>query len=365
MNGLIAPGTTKSAASNRWAGARDALTNWWAGKGIALRITAPKDDRIVAFDDPGPAPSVEARWIDPVWRTRTAQYQVANTFYGGAAIPMFRSDIGPGSLGLFLGCGGHLAPDTVWYDAVIDDPDKPYPMTVDFAGEWWQRHVALLNAGTQGSGGNYLVGFPDLIENIDVLAQMRDPQTTLMDLVERPEWVCERVWEINAAYFAAYDGLLNECGLLDEWGGTTYDCFGIWGIGRTAKVQCDFCCMISPAMFRRFVAPALAEQCKWLTNSLYHLDGEQAIPQVDNLLAIDALNAIQWTPGAGRPGGGSPLWYDLYRRIKAGGKSVQAVGVAVDEVEPLIDAVGADGLMIVANAPNESDARSLLARLGL
>ena len=113
----------------------------------------------------------------------------------------------------------------------------------------------------------------------------------------------------------------------DEWGGNVYTAFSIWGPGRTGKVQCDASAMFSTRVFERLVAPALGEQCRWLDYSLYHLDGTQAMHHVDHLLAIDALNAIEWTPQAGIEGGGSPRWYDLYRRILAGGKGVQAVGV--------------------------------------
>jgi hypothetical protein len=122
--------------------------------------------------------------------------------------------------------------------------------------------------------------------------------------------------------------------------------------------------MISPAMFRRFVAPALTEQCGWVDNALYHLDGTQALPHLDALLSIDTLKAIEWTPQAGIPQGGSPEWYSLYRKIRAAGKSVQAVSVAYDEVEPLIDAVGGEGMLINTWAPTESAARALLDRTG-
>ena len=40
------------------------------------------------------------------------------------------------------------------------------------------------------------------------------------------------------------------------------------------------------------------------------------------LLEIEELNAIQWTPGVGQPQGGDPCWYDLYKRIRAGGKAI-------------------------------------------
>ena len=51
------------------------------------------------------------------------------------------------------------------------------------------------------------------------------------------------------------------------------------------------------------------------------------------LLEIEELNAIQWTPGVGEPQGGSPKWYDLYKKILAGGKSVMACWVTLDELK--------------------------------
>jgi hypothetical protein len=122
--------------------------------------------------------------------------------------------------------------------------------------------------------------------------------------------------------------------------------------------------MISEAMFREFVVPALTKQCEWLDYSMHHLDGTQAMHHLDALLEIEALDAIEWTPQAGIPNGGSPQWYDLYRRIKAAGKSVQAIGVKPNEVEPLISAVGAEGLFIMTRAETESEARALLRRVG-
>jgi hypothetical protein len=116
-------------------------------------------------------------------------------------------------------------------------------------------------------------------------------------------------------------------------------------------------------MFRRFVRPALTEQCRWLDNSLYHLDGIQCIVHLDELLSIDALNAVQWTAGAGRPGGGDPCWYELYRRIRAGGKGVMATDVKPEQVIPLLDAVGPRGMFLMVNAENEEQARGLEERV--
>jgi hypothetical protein len=222
--------------------------------------------------------------------------------------------------------------------------------------------VQLIRYGRDRNRGRYYIAYPDLIENIDTLAQLRDPQMLLMDMIERPDWVQTRIREITDAFFACYDELHKLLG--DPWGGTGWCAFGLWGPGKVAKVQCDFSCMISAEMFREFVVPDLARQCEWLDYSMHHLDGTQAMHHLDALLEIEALDAIEWTPQSGIPGGGSPEWYDLYRRIKAAGKSVQAIGVKSDEVEPLIDAVGPEGMLIMSGAETETAARELLRRVG-
>lgn len=346
-----------------WPAARRALEAWWNGTGLALSVTAPKDEPWEEIAPASPPGDYVAWRLDPAYRGQAERYRMSRTYFGGVAFPMFDTDVGgPGSLGLFLGAEGHIAETTVWYEPCIRDPDSHPSLRLDREGRWWKLHVECIEEARQQAAGRYVVGMPDLIENIDTLAQLRGSEQTLMDLLERPEWVKERISEINQAYFECYDALLSELG--DAWGGSGFFAFGLWGPGKTAKVQCDFGCMISPAMFRRFVLPALAEQCAWLDYAMFHLDGTQAIPQLENLLSIERLRAIEWTPQAGLPGGGSPKWYDLYRRIKAAGKSVQAVGVEPHEVEPLIDAVGAEGMFIVTSAGSEREARELLRRVG-
>lgn len=337
------------------------LRDWWDGKGIALHVTAPKDESWVEVPEPPPADPTTQR-LDPIYRAQRELYRLSRTYFGGVALPMFNANIGgPGSLGLFLGAEGHIAPDTVWYEPCISDPDTHPALTFDTENLWWQRHVATIDEALRQADGRYVVAVPDLVENIDTLAQLRGSEQTLMDLIERPEWVLEKITEINQAFFDCYDLLWEK--IRDPWGGISFHAFQLWGPGKTAKVQCDFCCMISPKMFRQFVQPALTEQCAYLDYAMYHLDGTQAWSQIPNLLAIEPLKAIEWTPQAGLQGGGSPEWYDLYRRIKAGGKSVQAIDVRPEEVEPLIDAVGREGLFIITEARSETEARDLLNRV--
>jgi hypothetical protein len=70
------------------------------------------------------------------------------------------------------------------------------------------------------------------------------------------------------------------------------------------------------------------------------------------------LQAIEWTPEV-EEGGGHPRWYDMYRKIKDAGKSVQAIGVQADEVIPLLDAVGPEGMYIHTGADSQEKAEAL------
>ncbi|MCG3147137.1 MAG: hypothetical protein PCFJNLEI_00574 [Verrucomicrobiae bacterium] len=346
-----------------WAEARRALTDWWAGRGLAISVIAPKEQPWEEIPAPVKPADPKDWWMDVTYWVQRAHRNMSRTYYGGVAFPAFNTTIGgAGSLGLFLGATGVPAETTLWYEPSIHDPATHPPLRFDPENAWWKLHIELLEQALGQSRGRYIVGFPDLIENIDTLAQLRESQVVLMDLVERPDWVKARLAEINAAFFECYDRLWEI--LRDPWGGSAFFAFQLWGAGRVCKIQCDLSCMISPAMFREFVVPGLTEQCERLDYTLYHLDGTQALHHLDALLEIEALAAIEWTPQAGLPGGGSPRWHDLYRRIKAAGKSVQAIGVKPDEIEPLIEAVGADGLYIHTRTPTEPAARALLNKFG-
>jgi len=340
-----------------WPLAKERLRAWWRGEGPALCVTAPKDDPWDDVPDPGPAANPEQLWTDLDWRLPSLVAQISRTYFGGVAFPFVDTQIGPGSLGLFLGNEPGFAWDTVWYEPIIHDPETHTKLMVSPDNRWLQLHLQLIRRAAALANGRFLVGIPDLIENLDTLAQLREPQTLMMDVIERPEWVEEKIAEINRAYFEVFDQMFDLA--RDEDGGNPFAAFQIWGPGKTAKVQCDASAMISPAMFRRFVVPALAEQCEWLDYSMYHLDGTQAIPHLDALLDIDALDAIEWTPQGGIERGGDPRWFDLYRRILGAGKSVQAIEVLTDQVGPLLDAAGSEGMFVMVSAESEAQAREL------
>lgn len=348
-----------------WSETRRHFSDWWERKGLVLGSwgapLAARPHEAVEF--PKALPLVEG-YTDAAARANREHGVLAHCAFPADVLPLARADVGPGSLALYLGCEPGFAPDTVWFEPFWHDaatPETLPPLTFDAGNRWWRITEETLRRMAALGRGKYLVGCPDLVENLDILAAIRDSQTVMTDLLERPAWVESKIEEINRAFFDVYNRIYEI--IRQDDGGAAFGAFALWGPGKTAKVQCDAAAMISPAMFRRFVVPALDAQCRWLDCSMFHLDGTQCLCHLDALLEIEALDAIEWTPQAGIEQAGSPRWYDLYRRILAAGKSVQVCGAQPEEVLPLLDAIGGRGVYVIVNFRSTGEAEQLAGRV--
>ena len=349
-----------------WEETKKHFVDWWKHEGLVLGMWGAPPAEQPRTNGPRPAApaTVAAEYTDTSWRAAKIHDGLSRLAFPADILPLADTNIGPGSLALYLGSEPTFEPDTIWFSDVLRETDEPEslpPLRFDPENRWWKLTEDQLRRCRELAGNDYIVGCPDLVEGLDILATLREPQTLLMDMLERPEWVEEKLREIAAFWFDAYGRIYDIIRLGD--GSSAYWAFYLWGPGKTAKVQCDMSAMFSPDMFARFVVPSLTEQCEWLDCSLYHLDGTQAMGHLDHLLGIEALDAIEWTPQAGIETGGSPRWYDLYRRILAAGKSVQVMDVEPEEIIPLLDAVGGKGVSITAKFGSEHEAEEMAARV--
>jgi hypothetical protein len=65
---------------------------------------------------------------------------------------------------------------------------------------------------------------------------------------------------------------------------------------------------------RGLAAPVLAEMTERVSYCMYHWDGPGALRHHDHLLALPALDMIQWTPGAGVEPTWHRRWWPYYRK---------------------------------------------------
>ncbi len=350
-----------------WPEVRERYVCWWNRRGLVAHIgglpAAMPHERL---NEPAAFANPSERYINPSRWVEAEHYRIAAQAWPADTLPIAHYNTGPGSLSLFIGGEPGFGENTVWFEPVlknVDSPESLPPLELHEDNRWWKLAVETVKLARSRAEGKYIVGMPELVENVGILAALRDPQTLMIDMYERPEWVERSVREINEAWKRAFDYFYEFIRLPD--GSSAFAAFDVWGPGKTAKVQCDAAVLFSPEMFRRFVLPSLTDQCDWLDHSLFHLDGEECLRHLDDLLGIESLDAIEWTPkgvALGR-GGGSPEWYDLYRRIKAAGKSVQILMVQPQELSPLLDAIGPDGVYILSDFDEPATAEKMLAEL--
>jgi hypothetical protein len=349
---------------SNWEECKQRFVKWWNRESLLVGMWgAPEISHCIHDNVPAPAKpaTIERRYCDAAFRAAENHFRLSRSVFPLDIVPVAITDFGPGSLAMFLGSQPWFAEDTVWFHPCLEqelEPERLPPLQFDENNPWWKISKQVIRACVERARGKYIVGCPDLIENMDVLSSLRGGQTLCMDLIERPDWVEQKIWEINDVWFAAYQRVYDLIKLED--GSSTFGAFYIWGPGKVAKLQCDASAMFSPKMYKQFVVPALTAQCDWLDHSLYHLDGTQAMKHLDSLLAIESLDAIEWTPQAGIETGGHMRWHDLYRRILAGGKSVQVVNVELHEIQPLLDAIGPRGVYLMIQFKDEHEAEQAL-----
>ena len=326
--------------------------DWWNHKGIVLNMWEHFQEGVTPHADiPAPQPyrDLNQRWFDPVWRAEYLDWYVAHSSMMADMLPVANTQLGPGSLAAILGGVFEGGEDTIW---IHPDPNYSDDIKFDSNHPNWLLHKELLKACKAKAQGHYYVGMPDLMEGLDVLAAIKGTDKVLLDTVMQPEVLEHQMQQINDIYFRVFDELYD---IIREGDEMAFCYFSSWAPGKMSKLQSDISTMISVDDYRRFVQPFIREQCQKINYTLYHLDGVGAMHHLDALLEIKELNAIQWTPGVGEPQGGSPKWYDLYRKIIAGGKSIMACWVTLDELRPLLDNIGGEGVHIEMDFHNERE----------
>lgn len=326
--------------------------DWWNRKGIVLNMWEHFQNGVTPHADvkaPSQAVDNNQKWFDPQWRAEHLDWYVAHSSLKADILPVANTHLGPGSLAAILGGVFEGGDDTIW---IHPNPNFSDELKFDENNPNWQLHKELLRECKKKAAGNYYVGMPDLMEGLDVLAAMKGTDKVLLDTVMQPEVLEKQLRFINDVYFRVFDELYD---IIREGDEMAFCYFSSWAPGKMAKLQSDISTMISVEDYRRFVQPYVREQCQKLEYTLYHLDGVGALHHLPAILEIEELDAIQWTPGVGEPQGGSPKWYNLYRQILDAGKSVMICWVTLDELRPLLDAIGGNGVHLEMDFHSEED----------
>ena len=334
-------------AARRWAA-------FFAGEMIdrpIVHVTAPRDGMSAPQ-----APTYRDRVFGDIDDVVDRALRAAEaTYWGGDAIPSFMPSFGPDEIAVF--CGTEFgwsddSGDTNWSKPFVKDWAESLPLRIQEDHPLWQRMLALCRRAAERMAGKMLVMPLDLHSNMDLLAAARGPQQLCLDLIEQPEMIDRAMQDARAVFPVVWRGVA-EAARMDELG---YTHLGYAPDGM-AFLQCDFSCMISPAMFRRWVLPALEEEAEIVKHNVYHWDGPGALVHTDDLIQSRGLKTLSFVPGDGN--GSHVKWIDLLKRVQAGGKAVHVWGTP-DEMKILHRELRPDKVMYVTSAQSQAEADELV-----
>jgi len=356
--------------ASRWARVKDTYGQWWSGA-----LGRPLISVAVGGRDPGrPEPSLPAHAFTAFYGRSVApeeivdrwDWDLSRRWFVGDAFPSIWPNFGAGVVAGFCGADLVCRTDhpTVWFRPLDERQIADLDFAFDPDNPWLRRVQDVCGAAGERWGGLVQVSMTDLGGAVDILSTFRPAERLLLDLYDYPDQVRRLVGQIHDVWFRCFDAI-------DAVLQRTNPGYTAWTPIFSATpyymLQCDFCYMISPAMFDAFVRPELAAACGRLDHPFYHLDGPGQLPHLDSLLSIPDLAGVQWIPGAGAPG--QRHWPDVYRRIHQAGKLIQlyAENGDLELLDVVADQIGsADGIILIGEVgpDRRDDLEAFLARHG-
>ena len=337
---------------------------WWHGEiidrpPVTFSVKRQKSVRRIA-----PPSTLRERWLDVEFVVESSLAAMEATNYLGDALPVFWPNIGPEITATLYGCDLTFGEWTSWSSPVIHDPsgwERIAQATPDFNSLYWQTCEAMTRLAIERCAGRYLVGLTDLHGTYDMLAALREPIDLCTDLLDCPELVDRAARNVAQGFAAAF---ARNWALIDAAGMGAVSWAPCYHAGPAYVASCDFWCMLSPSMARELVYPTLRAEMRGLERSIFHLDGEQALPHLDLTLSLPGLNALQWVYGAGH--GPAARWLDVYRRARAAGKSLQIIATDAGDALTVLRELGPAGVWFTIEQEFESsgEAEAFLREVG-
>lgn len=305
---------------------------------------------------PKPVPETfEEKWLNFDYVLSANEQMIQSTRFIGEAFPCFNPNLGPDILGGIMGCEIGFGDITSWAIHKSQSCEQLSDIVFDERNIWFRRIYQLTQMAVSQSKSEFVVGVTDLHSGLDGLVSLIGPENLCYDIADNPELVEKFIWQVYDIFKKVYQKLYDctsklQVGAATNWMNVLYPKGGY-------VTSCDFCCLLSPDDFRRFVLPELKAELDFLGTSLFHLDGPQALRHLDDLLAIPNLHGIQWVPGEGaKP---AKDWIHVLQKIQKAGKLIQMTITPSDFI-PIIDALEPEGVMLACACKNVEQAKDMI-----
>ena len=287
---------------------------------------------------------------------------VHSIYWGGDAMPHYSPSFGPDQFAGFLGAELEWSRDqeirTSWAVPYVERWEDALPLTIEEDNCWLRRMIELMETLAKVADGKWLVAPIDMHSNMDALVGIRGATPLCLDLYANTELVTQANDQVRDLYAPVQDALYYAGGM--DRLGTVTGWLPAYVEGNTNTIQCDFAALVGPAHFREFILPDLEAEAEHLEHCIYHWDGPDALVHLEALCGMEALDCIQWTPGAGA----KPFieWMDLLVEVQRRGKSVY-VGCSVEQLPEFHKTLEPNKVFYAVSASDREELERTLAWL--
>jgi hypothetical protein len=344
-------------ASERFAEIQERFAAWWNGESIRRPAVSMHVKPSRAYAGPVSTHATQReRWFDTEFLINAQVAGLAQRDFVGESFPIFWANVGPELTSTLYGCELEFSQFSSWSKPIIHEPEqwgRILATPPNFGNAYWQQIEAATQRAIDLSEGRFVVGITDLHGNLDILAGLREPQMLCMDLVDCPDVIDRVCKHVSAGFVEGFQRCWKQVSAAGmpatSWTPCTHN-------GPAYVPSSDFWCMLSGDLARDLVLPRIVQEMQGLERSVFHLDGPGALRHLDLLLGLPQLTAVQWVYGDGN--GPAHKWMDVYRRVRAAGKSVQVLAVDMDDAMKVASEIGPDGLWFTIAKPAESVAEA-------
>lgn len=304
-----------------------------------------------------PGGSLKDRWFDVEFQIETFIRSIEGKTFYGETFPIYWPNLGPEVYSAFYGSELVYGDVTSWSKPLIHDWDDIAKLRLDMTNAYFTKIEALTQAALERCKGRFLVGYTDLHPGVDCAAAWRDPQRMCVDMIENPEKVAELI-EISVADFETvydhFDAMLKAA----KQPSSTW--MGIPSFGRMHIPSCDFSTLISPRFFKEFCLPILQREVQTMTHNIFHVDGRGVAKNIDAILDVPGVHAIQWVQGVGDD---LPImqWVPFIQKVQA--RAPIIVDLNKNELDDFMAAVRPEGIFLWVAAKNEAEEQEIMRRI--
>lgn len=298
------------------------------------------------------------RWREVEYQVKTKANIVMSFDYYGDALPSCTPNLGPDFFASLYGAEIDFERNTSFMQHSLNSLEDFQKLNFGMLGKYFDVMEQMYDGLFELGKDKFYVGWPDLHPGADCLVGLRGPAELCMDLYDQPEQVKLALSRISADFQRCFD---HYCEKLTRHS----QIFTGWPLLFSSKKwhvpSNDFSYMISETDFTEFFLATLEQECAYLEASLFHLDGPGSLTQLDKILSVKQLNAVQWVYGAGN--GSAKDWIHVYKKIQAAGKGIQ-IFAQIEDLNAIFDNLKPEGtMMVVYSVKDTTTAKDIIRKV--